>query len=102
MITVRIGFEERQCPIDPNWVNQQIKGRRDAGGTPCVRVTIRSSGVDVALASTGCGGGSGSGDGRAPTQQERDIFALWSKHRLDQEDFSGGELVAFLRRVGCS
>lgn len=61
MITVRIGTEERQCPVDQNWVNQQIKGRRDAGGTPCVRVSIRSSGIDVALASAGCGGGSGGG-----------------------------------------
>lgn len=100
MITVRIGTDERQCPVDPNWVNQQIKGRRESGGTPCVRVTISGSGLDMMLASPGCGGGSGGG--RPPTQQEREIFSLWSKHRLDQEKFSGGELVAFLKQVGCS
>jgi len=99
MITVRIGTEERQCPVDPNWVTQQIKGRRDNGETPCVRVTIRASGVDVALASRACGGGVG---GRAPTQPEQEILTLWTKHHLDQDSFSGGELVAFLRQVGCS
>lgn len=43
MITVRIGGQERECPVDPNWINQQIQGGRRDGGAPCVRVTIRSA-----------------------------------------------------------
>ena len=50
MIVVRIGAEERECPVDPNWVNQQIKGRKESGATPCVRVTVKLSGIDLALA----------------------------------------------------
>jgi len=99
VITVRIGSEERQCPIDPNWVNQQIKGRQGDGSAPCVRVTIKSAGVDVALASSACGGGGG---GRPPKPDEQAILDLWVKHHLNERDFSGGNLVSFLRQVGCS
>ena len=101
MITVRIGNEERQCPVDPNWINQQIKGRKADGAAPCVRVTIKSTGVDVALASKACGSGS-AGGGRAPRPEEQHLIDLWKKHHLDEQDFSGGNLVSFLKQVGCS
>lgn len=100
MITVKIGDEERQCPVSADWINQQIKGRKESGGTPCVRVTVRASGVDLPLASVACGGGGGGR--RRPTEQEQAIIDLWVKHQLNQPDFSGGQLVAFLRQIGCS
>ena len=101
MISVRIGNEERQCPVDPNWVNQQIKGRQGDESAPCVRVTIKSSGVEVALASAGCGGGGGGG-GRRANPEEQALIDLWIKHHLNGQDFSGGNLVSFLKQVGCS
>lgn len=100
MITVRIGNEERECPVDPSWVNQQIKGRKESGSTPCVRVTIKSDGVDLALASKACGAG-GVG-GRRATPREQEVLDLWKRHQLDQADFSGGNLVSFLKQVGCA
>lgn len=99
MISVRIGNEERQCPVDPNWVNQQLKGRRGDGAAPCVRIQIKSDGVDIMLASKACGGGAGGG--RRPNGQEQALFDLWTKHHLDQPDFAGGNLVSFLKQVGC-
>lgn len=100
MITVRIGSEERQCPVDPNWVNQQIKGRKADGSTPCVRVTIKTDDVDVVLTSKACG--SIGGGGRAPRPPEQELLDLWKKHHLDDADFAGGNLVAFLKQAGCS
>jgi len=31
--------------------------------------------------------------------QEEKIYDLWEKHRLDEADFSGGNLVAFLKQL---
>lgn len=100
MITVHIGNEERRCPVDPNWVNQQIKGRQGDGSTPCVRVTIKAPGVDVTLASAACGGGGGGG--RRPNPDEQVVLDLWTKHHMNEANFSGGNLVSFLKQVGCT
>jgi hypothetical protein len=100
MIAVRIGNEERHCPVDPNWINKQIKGRKDDGSSPCVRVTIKTPDVDVALSTKGCSGGGGGG--RQPNARERDIFTLWTKHHLDHGEITGGNLVSFLKQLGCA
>jgi hypothetical protein len=102
MIVVRIGGEEHECPVDSNWVNQLLKGLKETEATPCVRVTIRLSDVDVVLASQGCGSGGGGRPLASLTPAEQNILALWKKHHLDQPEFSGGNLVSFLKQLGCS
>lgn len=101
MITVRIGTETHECPVDPNWINQRLKGIRESGVSPCVRVTIRLSDIDVVFASQGCGSGGGGRPIASLTSSEQNALALWKKHHLDQADFSGGNLVSFLKQLGC-
>jgi hypothetical protein len=98
MITVHIGSEERDCPIDPNWVHKQINGLRKDGITPCIRVRIETPTIDFTL-SSGCGGGGGMG--RQFTSHEQEVFDLWQKARLGDSEGAGGRLVAFLKQLGC-
>jgi hypothetical protein len=97
-IKVQIGTSERDISdIEPNWVNEQINRRKKDGVPVCVRVSINLGDINIALATTDCPGGGGGG--RPPNRQEKEIFALWNKLHLNQESFSGGNLVAFLKQI---
>lgn len=98
-ITVTIGTSERDVKeIEPNWITEQIVRRKQDGVPVCVIVKIKTNGLDMVLASGDCPSGGGPG-GRPPTQQEREIFALWEKLHLKQGDISPGNLIAFLKQV---
>jgi hypothetical protein len=97
MISVRIGDNERDlAEADEQWVNQQIKRRRADGQTVCVSVTIREKGLNLVLFTPTCGE---RGGGRLPNPQEKEIFDLWESRGLNDENFTGGNLVAFLKQL---
>ena len=99
-IKVQIGISERDiCDIEPNWVNQQINGRKKEGVPVCVRVSISQGDINFTLATTDCPAGGGGGGGRPLNRQEKEIYALWKKLQLHQQSFSGGNLVAFLKQI---
>ena len=96
MVKIKIGSEERNLTeIDPSWINQQINNRRKDGPV-CVRVTIKHDAIDMILLSGDC---PRSGGGRQARPQEKEIFALWDKHGLNEADFPGGHLVAFIKQL---
>ena len=99
MISIQIGdsAEARYEDTTEGWINQQINQRRRDGVTPCVRVRIKTSDVDVALATPQCSGGLSGG--RAPTSRESQIIELWRKRGLMEHEVIGGSLIAFLRQV---
>ena len=98
MLTVTIGQSQRQMDeVDEAWINQQINGRRADGRPVCVQVSIVTNDVNVALATPQCAGGGGGG--RPPTPRERRILDEWAQHRLNTPDYSGGQVIAFLRAV---
>jgi len=98
MVMVQIGQEERTYgEADERWVSQQIAKRKADGESVCVRVTIRENDAELNLATPTCGGGGGGG--RAPSARENEIIAEWRKHNLDQSEFAGGNLVAFLKAL---
>lgn len=97
MVLVKIGGTERRLEeADESWINQQINRRRAAGEIVCVVVRIDTTTAKVTLATSACGGGGG---GRPPNSEERRIIGLWRKHRLNVDDFTGGNLIAFLRQL---
>jgi len=51
----------------------------------------------MTLTTPGCV--TGGGGGRAPNANEREIFQLWNERRLNDIDFTGGNLVAFLAQL---
>ena len=98
MITVTIAGESKGMnDVSEAWINQSINRRRRDGGNVCVQVRIATSGVDVGLSTPTCGGGFGGG--RLPNAREQEIIALWNKHGLNRDDFTGGNLIAFLKQV---
>lgn len=98
MIKVSIdGTEKIDQEIDERWINQQINKRNVEGITPCVRVSIFENGVDLVLSSKSCKGTS-SGEANFTIRQKR-IIDLWTKNHLDKDEFSGGNLNAFLKQM---
>lgn len=97
MIKIRIGNEERDfASVDEHWINQQINGRRADGQIVCVMVTIQEGDLNMVLSTPTCeysGGGS-----RHPNPHEKEIFDLWEKRGLKDTNFTGGNLVAFLKQ----
>ena len=98
MSTIRIGTDERPLgQADPQWITQEIVGRRKDGLPDCVIVTIKTTDLSMHLATPACArGGVG---GRPPTPREQAVFALWRKHGLDDVEFSPGAVVAFVKQV---
>lgn len=97
MITVRIAEEERQLDAaDEQWINQQINRRRADGQTVCVRVTVHKDDLDVVLSTPNCASGGG---GRPPRPREREVLDLWNQRGLNDINFTGGNLVAFLKQL---
>ncbi len=98
MITIRIGDSERELDTaDEHWINEQIRRRRHDNTPPCVRVSIRKGALDMLLSTPTCGGGGDSN--RPPNEQEKEVFELWKKHGLANNDFTGGSVVAFLKQL---
>lgn len=98
MINIKICDDERSIEqIDAHWINQQINQRRREGQSVCVRVHIQENGVDLLLSTPTCAN-SGSSVGRPPNYQETEIINLWNLRGLNQIDFSGGNLIAFLEQ----
>lgn len=98
MIRIRIGDEERELvSADEHWINQQINRRRADGRTVCVRVTVQEGDLNMALSTPTCGP---SGGGRRPPRpREKRVFDLWNQRGLNDADFAGGNLVAFLKQL---
>lgn len=97
MIRIRIGEAERELAnADEHWITQQINRRRANGQTVCVRVTVHDGELNMELSTPTC---ETSGRGRPPRPKEKKVFDLWNKLGLDEADFTGGNLVAFLKQL---
>lgn len=96
-VTIKIGTESRiLSDAREDWINEQIRRRR-AEGPVCVLVHIEGQGVDITLMTPACS--SGPGGRRRLTNLESEIVELWKKRGLNEPDFSGGNVVAFLRQL---
>lgn len=98
MIKVRVGDDEKYLQdLNEGWVNKQLNRGRRGNEPVCVQVTISEPPVDMVLSTPGCP--SGPGGSRALRTREREILELWGKHKLNNPDFAGGNLLAFLIKV---
>ena len=98
MIRIRIGDMERELACaDESWINQQINRRRADGHAVCVRVNIQKNNLHMGLCTPSCG--QIGGGGRPPSNCEKRVFDLWGQRGLNNVDFTGGNLVAFLKQL---
>lgn len=97
MITVTIAGESREnSNASESWITQSIVRRRRDNVPVCVKVSINLTGLNMLLSTPECT--SGGGGGRAPNQNEREVFDLWNSLGLNNLDFPPGAVVAFLKR----
>jgi hypothetical protein len=97
VITIHIGNDSRSIEdVNESWIIQQIHNRQREGQAFCVRVSIRTSTLQIDLTTPGCGPGSGS---RKPRPDEAEVIQLWERHKLTSDDFSGGNLLAFIKQL---
>ena len=95
MSTIRIGnAQKRLADADSQWIAQQINGRRHDGENVCVVVTINTPDVTLCLATPACGGGRGGSHHFNP--REIELIEFWKKHRLNDDNYSVGSVVAFV------
>lgn len=98
MVRIWIGGAERELgSVKESWINQQINRRQADGLSVCVRVTVKEGDLDMILSTPTCQAGvSGS---RPPRPRERTVFDLWNQRGLSDTNFTGGNLVAFLKQL---
>ena len=96
MVTVKIGPTEKELTdADENWINQEINQLRKDKQAVCVRVRIQTDSLNLVLATPACTGGGG----RPPRPNEQKLFDLWKKRGLNEPNFTGGNIVAFLKQL---
>src|SRR5947209_6442274 len=97
-VTIQIGAEEHSLSdANESWINDQIARRQRDRFPVCVVVRIQITGVDLRLATPACGGRGGGG--RLPNPREQEIIELWGERKLNSADFTGGNVVAFLKQL---
>lgn len=97
MIRVRIGDVENELnSINESWINQQINRRRADGQNVCVRVIINRGNLNMVLSTPSC---PTEPSNRPPNKDEEDIFNLWERSGLNKQQFTGGNLIAFLQKL---
>lgn len=98
MITVCVdGTELALSDVSEAWLIEQIQRRRADNVPVCIRISIRTPDINATLATSGCPGGGGGG--REPNPAEKRVLDLWGHHKLNEDDFAPGQLVAFLKQV---
>ena len=99
MIEISIGGVPRDIKYaDESWINQEVNGRREDGESVCLRITIKTTEIDLTFSTPGCAG-RGRGLQRTLTRAENEVHDLWKKRGLSSDDFSGGNVVAFLKQL---
>lgn len=98
MNTITIGNDQRLLlDADPQWITQEIQGRRKDGLSVCLVIRIQDGDLNLSLSTPS--GAKGDGGGRAPNARERAVLDLWSDLGLNDADFSPGAVIAFLRKL---
>jgi hypothetical protein len=95
MIRVWINGQQRDG-VDEGWINRTVNGLRRDGEDVCVRVTVQTDEIDLAVQAGVCpAGGAGS---RVPNAREQSVLASWAECGLGDE-FAPGRLTQCLKRL---
>ena len=98
MVTVIIGNSERGIDgATMSWLSEQILRRRNDRTSVCVKVSIKTDGLNILLTTPGCSGGASGG--RTPNTEENKILQLWERRGMDRDNFEIAELNAFLKDI---
>lgn len=97
MIRVIIGDVESEISsVSESWINQHINSRKADGKSVCVKVIIHQDNLNMTLSTPACAVGQ---PGRTPNKHEEEIFNLWERCGLNKQQFTGGNLISFLKNI---
>lgn len=98
MSKISIGNDERDLSdADPQWITQEINGRRKDDLPVCIVIQINESGVDLTFVTPPSA--RGVGRQRQYSQRELAVIDLWEKLQLNSTPLDPGKVVAFVKRV---
>lgn len=98
MIFIRIGKVERKLEeAEESWINQEINGRKEAGESVCVRVRFDEGDLSFNIQTPTCS--TTFGGGFIPNRHEKAIIELWDERGLNNDDFTGGNVIAFIKQL---
>lgn len=92
------GSQRTLADAEPNWLANQINGRKHDGQTICLHIRLEQP-VALTLATQGCGLSGGSGASRPYTPKENQVIALWHECGMGEPDLKLGHVMQFLRRL---
>lgn len=99
MIELKIGNQEFReiSRWDEHRITREITQRRRDGLPVCVLVRFTyGSNATITLGTCDCAAG---GSVRTLTPLERRLVELWKKLRLEEKDFSAGNVIGFLKQA---
>lgn len=97
MITVTINGESRSdSQIDMDWIKSKLPNR--SASSTCVTVTVKSPEANLTFSTQGCGSMGGSGGYKFNSDEQR-LIDRWKQLHLSEEEFSHGNLIAFLQKL---
>ncbi|MBI4547535.1 MAG: hypothetical protein HY707_06135 [Ignavibacteriae bacterium] len=73
----------------------KLQDAKKDGLAICVHLKINDAERNMLLTTPDCPSGVG---GRAPNPAEREIIELWEKRGMNNQNFTGGNLIAFLKQ----
>lgn len=94
-VTIGLVTRDYQQWTEPE-INQLLSRHRDDGNNPCVKVKVTTPTTELTLVSKACDGMGGGGALNAEQEALRD---LWVKSHMFEDHITGGNLIAFLRKV---
>jgi hypothetical protein len=89
--------EHKLCDVSESWINHHVHARQEDRQSVCVKVTLKSDGVDMVLSTPQCS--HGRGGGRRPNEKEEAIFKLWDKEHLNEPNWTADNLIVFVKKV---
>lgn len=99
MATIAINGQQRSLDeATPQWIHDQIDPRNRDGLAVCVKINIETNEIRIALSTPTCQH-SGGGGGRMPNRREAEVLRIWEDEKLHTNQFSVGNVVAFVKRV---
>ena len=83
--------------VDQRWITNQITGRRSEGSDPCIQITVKLNDINLFLSTSNCLKKAISD--RKPNDKEQRIIDWWKQFKLNENDYTCGNLVAFIQQL---
>ena len=97
-IKVQIGESEKYLKdVTPDWIEAQIRNRREDEASYCVRISFNTEYSNMILSTRNCP--PSGGRTMELNNKERRIYELWKSCGLNKDSFEERNLISFLNQL---